>query len=473
MTKYNPGIKVMDKATRDYKERVKALNCLYSFVDIATNDNLLIDGVCQEVANLIPSSWQYPEITCARIVLGDKVFKTINFRTTEWHQSADILVSGRKEGLLEVFSLQATPQIKIGPFLKEEEILLENVARLLGKIIEHKRMEEEMQRLARFPGENPTPVLRVARDGILTYANQASSPILNTWGCEVGQHLPGNWEKLLQSTINSRKQKSAYIKTGDRVFYLAMAPIKDANSVNIYGFDITEQKQLSKNMQSYIKEITLAQEEECKRIAYELHDETIQSLGTIGLEIDYLLKGKTKFSDEPVRRLGHLRSLLDEVLEGLRRLCQHLRPMALDELGLVEALRWLVTDMQTRHTIEASFKVTGTHLRLSPEMELTLFRIVQEALRNVRQHSQASRVEVTVEFAKCKTLSITIKDDGKGFKVPKRISDLAREGKLGLAGMYERAKMISAVLSIQIDPDKGTTITIDLPTQSIIQNTIT
>ena len=91
-----------------------------------------------------------------------------------------------------------------------------------------------------------------------------------------------------------------------------------------------------------------------------------------------------------------------------------------------------------------------------------LFRITQEALRNVWRHSQATKAEITVEFDESKT-RITVSDNGKGFRPPRKIGDLARDGKLGLAGMQERARLIGGTLTVQSQPGKGSSITVELP----------
>ncbi|UCG54454.1 MAG: sensor histidine kinase, partial [Dehalococcoidia bacterium] len=96
------------------------------------------------------------------------------------------------------------------------------------------------------------------------------------------------------------------------------------------------------------------------------------------------------------------------------------------------------------------------------ESKIALFRITQEALRNVWRHSGATGVEITVEFGEGKT-RITISDNGKGFYLPDKLGDMAKNGKLGLVGMQERAQLVGGTLSIQSQPDKGTTITIESP----------
>ncbi len=110
------------------------------------------------------------------------------------------------------------------------------------EILERKRAEEEIGRLAKFPSENPNPVLRVAKDGTILYTNEASLSLLNLWGCQVGQLLPDDWRKLTLDVFSSGSSKEAEVEVGDRILSLTFAPVVDADYVNVYGLDITERK---------------------------------------------------------------------------------------------------------------------------------------------------------------------------------------------------------------------------------------
>lgn len=131
-------------------ERVKELSCLYGIAEIIDRPDITLDEVCQEVINLLPASWQYPEITCARIIINGRKFEAENYRETEWKQSSDIRVYGAKAGTVEISYLEERPEIDEGPFLKEERALIDSVCRQLGRIIERKRIEEDIRRLAYF-----------------------------------------------------------------------------------------------------------------------------------------------------------------------------------------------------------------------------------------------------------------------------------------------------------------------------------
>ncbi len=126
-------------------ERVKELQCLYNIAYIAERPGITLDELCQEVVSLLPAGWQYPEITCARVTLGDREFKTDNFKTTEWKLSTNIKVKGQKEGTIEVHYLEAKQGFDEGPFLKEERLLIDAVAERLGRITERQRVEEALR----------------------------------------------------------------------------------------------------------------------------------------------------------------------------------------------------------------------------------------------------------------------------------------------------------------------------------------
>jgi len=221
--------------------------------------------------------------------------------------------------------------------------------------------------------------------------------------------------------------------------------------------DITEQKRLQENMQFYVSEITKAQEEERKRIARELHDGTAQALARLGFDIDLLLQTKQKLSDEAKGHLEDLRSRVDEAMEEVRRFSHELRPAILDALGLVDALRWLTDDLSPEQGIDVSLELEGTLRRLSPEAELVLFRIAQEALSNVRKYSKATKAVVRVEFGAGK-VKLSVSDNGQGFELPKEIGEFVHSGKLGLIGVQERTRLLDGSLKIQSEPGRGTTV---------------
>jgi PAS domain S-box-containing protein len=232
--------------------------------------------------------------------------------------------------------------------------------------------------------------------------------------------------------------------------------------LQVIARDVTEERQLRKNMEYYITQVTRAQEDERLRISRELHDDTAQVLATLSRDLDSLNTEEESLTKSVKERLEKLKMMADSTLEGVRRFSQDLRPSILDDLGMVPALEWLITDLDKGHGMKTRFSVTGKGNRLAPETELTVFRIAQEVLSNVRRHSQAESVEMTVDFSE-DALTVIITDNGTGFSLPPRTSDLALSGKLGIIGMRERARLIGGTLIVQPEPGVGTTVTLRIP----------
>ena len=120
--------------------------------------------------------------------------------------------------------------------------------------------EEEVERLARFPGESPNPMLRVARDGAVLYANEASSPLLNIWGCREGQPFPDDWREFTLDVLSTGSRRDAQVEVEDRVISLTFAPVVDADYVNVYGLDITEQKLMDEERENRMRQLAVLNE---------------------------------------------------------------------------------------------------------------------------------------------------------------------------------------------------------------------
>jgi len=226
--------------------------------------------------------------------------------------------------------------------------------------------------------------------------------------------------------------------------------------------DITKEREMQENMRLYIQQITRAQEEERSRIARELHDSTAQELIALLHQVEGLLRSKGKLPRSEAKALRKVYEQIKEVLQEVRYFGRDLRPSILDDLGLHAALEWLVDQLQAEHNVECNFQVLGEERRLSTEAEVMIFRIVQEAMRNIGKHSRASRAEIAVKFEPGET-TIMVADNGVGFQVSESVGDLTRAGKLGLAGMQERARLLGGSLSVQSEPGKGTTIVVRAP----------
>ena len=218
--------------------------------------------------------------------------------------------------------------------------------------------------------------------------------------------------------------------------------------------------------QLYMSQIFKAQEDERQRIAQELHDDTIQELLVIVNNAQKLASGKISDTPKVIEYGKSIKDTLLGVSEGIRRLSRDLRPSILDNVGLVSAIRWLVDRLHEEEMINSRVVLKGTERGLGSQQEVIIFRIVQEALNNVRRHSQATKALVTIEFLS-ESIKIDVKDNGKGFILNKTAVKLAADGKLGILGMQQRAKLLNSVIDIQSQHGKGTLVSFEIVDQLV------
>jgi two-component system sensor histidine kinase UhpB len=201
-----------------------------------------------------------------------------------------------------------------------------------------------------------------------------------------------------------------------------------------------------------------AQEQERQRLAQDLHDEVNQALTAILLRLEAATQHA---SPEPERELRTTKELAQQAMEELLNLARELRPSALDDHGLMAALRTQVQDFGERTGIEATFSRRGHVPTLSDEQQLVLYRVTQESLSNVAQHSEAKHV--WVELSSIGRLTLRIRDDGKGLPGGARGRRFAgRNGGLGLSGMEERALLVGGRLEFHSEEGQGTTVTLTM-----------
>ncbi|UCB43659.1 MAG: PAS domain S-box protein [Dehalococcoidales bacterium] len=273
-------------------------------------------------------------------------------------------------------------------------------------------------------------------------------------------------EGLGGRTISGTDELSLARKDGSEAFIrLAVSPLPSGNqtiALQAIATDVTEERRLRSNMEYYITQITRAQEDERLRISRELHDDTAQVLAGLSRDIASLTTDESILPQNVVEDLKTLRETANSMLEGVRRFSQDLRPSILDDLGLVPALEWLLDNIEKQHDIKTGISITGNQRRPVPEKELIIFRVAQEALSNVRRHSNASTVEMSIDIDEA-ALTLIISDNGRGFDIPQRASDLVQSGKLGIVGMRERARLVGGTLIVQSESGKGTTVTLRVP----------
>jgi signal transduction histidine kinase/DNA-binding response OmpR family regulator len=218
-----------------------------------------------------------------------------------------------------------------------------------------------------------------------------------------------------------------------------------------------------RNAQLYIRSEELAITEERNRIAREIHDGIAQSLASLLLEVDLNLE-LLESEPEMVRKgLMKIREVIEENISEIRRSIFALRPIDLDRLGFLTALRKYIGDFSEQNRIPVHLEVLGEEAKLSSRLEYTLFRIVQESLNNVRKHADAESVWIELDMSRPESVSLTIRDDGRGFDLEEALANAPSLGNLGLIQMKERVEEIRGEFAIETKPGYGTKVIAVLP----------
>ncbi len=213
-----------------------------------------------------------------------------------------------------------------------------------------------------------------------------------------------------------------------------------------------------------LENVISAQEDERKRIARELHDETGQALTGIVMSLEVAQSALVREPGAVSERLETAKSLASQSIVAIRRLVVDLRPAALDDLGLIPAIRTFAGSRLEERGIQLDMQVSGLSTRLSPPVETCLFRVTQEAVTNVIRHSGAksARIELLRDNS---VVSLLVTDDGKGFDVHRVRNSGDPAQALGLAGMEERVSLLGGQLTVESSPGRGTTVRARIPTE--------
>ena len=211
-----------------------------------------------------------------------------------------------------------------------------------------------------------------------------------------------------------------------------------------------------------LKKVIRAQEEERRRIARELHDETSQALTALVVGMETAAMAPEAERARFQKKLTELKELAVETLEDVHRLIYDLRPSVLDDLGLVAGLRWYADSRLQSAGVQVRVSVKGDEKRLPAEVESTLFRIGQEAISNATRHARATDVLMALDFQDG-SITLEVKDDGVGFDVASVTNSGGPRPGWGILGMQERATLLGGTLQIESEPGKGTHVKVSIP----------
>ncbi|WP_165967172.1 sensor histidine kinase [Jeotgalibacillus sp. S-D1] len=217
--------------------------------------------------------------------------------------------------------------------------------------------------------------------------------------------------------------------------------------------------QNAEQKQEFGIKIIEAQEEERKRLSREIHDGPAQMMANVLMRSDLIEKVyKSQGADQAIVEIQQLKSMVRSALSEVRRIIYDLRPMALDDLGLIPTLRKYLSSIEEySNGTKLSFVQIGEESRLNPKYEISIFRLIQESVQNALKHANATEINVKVEI-RSNLISIVVKDDGKGFDSAEK-----KQGSFGLIGMKERVDLLAGEMAVHSTPGSGTLIMIQVP----------
>ncbi len=334
-------------------------------------------------------------------------------------------------------------------------------------ITERKKAEEQIAKLAKFPAENPNPVLRISGRGTVVYANKAGANLLKTWDCRVGKSVTDRWHELVMDVLSSGQSQQTEVKCDGRIFSLTFSPVVKANYVNVYGHDITERKKAEKTLITYqndlrslASKLTSTEEFQRRQIAAELHGNVSQ---TLALSVNQLRRLRKSAASGDAKILDEICQTIEKIMQNVQNLTFDLGSPTLYKIGLEAAISELLNEqLRDRHGIACKFSDDKKDKPLDDNIRVLLFQAVRELLVNVIKHAKAHKVEVAIQRVNDK-IQISISDDGIGFDIQEAETSIERSGGFGLFNIRERIDYIDGSFEIHSQPGSGSRFILTAP----------
>lgn len=223
-----------------------------------------------------------------------------------------------------------------------------------------------------------------------------------------------------------------------------------------------EVQQVAARRGKLLGRVIAAQDERCRRISRELHDEISQSLAAMALDLEAAQVAGSALREGAFERLADLRRRLLTALGEVNRIILDLRPTLLEDMGLLSALRWYASQRLDPAGVSVHVQSGGIDERLQPHVETTVYRIAQEAVTNVAKHAGASNLWLAAKKTS-RHFTLSVRDDGRGFDPASVLSDPDDRVGIGLFGMKERASLVGGSVEIQSAPGRGTRVVVRIP----------
>lgn len=365
--------------------------------------------------------------------------------------------------------------------LKDTIAAIENGKRQIFEIAEHsgaeyKRLEQELQEVKNAVAEiiNAVDQLQAEEKKARRRLAQVSENFHSFKEDDIkNAYIVAQQKKIkladLKGKENLLREKRDYLETSLRKMKNLLSKAENlashltavTNYLNNAMHNVNSRFMELEQIQKLGVSIIRAQEEERRKVARDIHDGPAQLLANIIMRTEYCLKLLDKDHAGVREELVALQDMIRQSLQDVRKIIFDLRPMVLDDLGLIPALNHYLDDFFIQNQIPVDINIAGEPRRFTMPLEVALFRVVQESISNIKKHSNASHVAVKMEILNQK-INLMIKDNGKGFNIKEVFADKKREG-YGLIGMRERIQVLNGEFSIKTSPGQGTSINISVP----------
>ena len=347
--------------------------------------------------------------------------------------------------------------------LHDEMGSVRGFSKALRDTTEHKRIEDAVVHLSIIVEQHPDPIIEITLEGQVSYLNLAAKQRFPDLQIVELRHpvLAGVKDVISKFQESNETITVREIEIDGAAYEQKISYLRGSQRILVYAHDISRRKHAERAQLQLLDHVINLQEEERRRIARELHDSTSQYLAALNLKIEALKSSSPAVSAD--EHLLQLQETAKQLSQEVRHLATELRPPSLDDLGLDATLSTYLAEWSERHNVEVDFHSNGLlNQRLPPEIEITIYRIVQEALTNVVKHAEARHVSVILNH-RDHQVSAIVEDNGDGFNVEATLNGPAGERRLGLLGMQERAELVGGRLEIESAPGAGTTIIVRIP----------
>jgi len=249
----------------------------------------------------------------------------------------------------------------------------------------------------------------------------------------------------------------------DTIIYPVADSGGEVNRVAVFARDITDRKLAEEHIHTLSQQLIKTRELERHRIARDLHDNVAQELSLLKISWETLFDNHPLIPDEIRQKTSKLSKILKRSISAVRDMAYDLHPPGLDQLGLVHTIYQYCEEFAEKNEIDVDFFAAGMDdLKISSNTEINLYRLIQEAIWNIKKHAEAAKVTVKL-VASFPNIILRIEDDGQGFNVRERLAAASKEKRMGLRSMEERVSLLNGKMRIQSRPKEGTKVFIEVP----------